>query len=84
MPRYFFDMLICGTASRDPEGLVLDDDHAARAAAGGILHDLALATLPSGRHQVFVATVREYRRGPVFRTTMTIETELLGATISGA
>ncbi|KAB1074765.1 DUF6894 family protein [Methylobacterium planeticum] len=83
MPRYFFDMLICGNPSQDLEGLVLEDDGAARIAAGEILHDLATASLPSGRSQVFVATVREHRRGPVFRTTMTLETETIGAVLSG-
>ncbi|WP_336485324.1 DUF6894 family protein [Methylobacterium nigriterrae] len=84
MPRYFFDLLICGNPSRDVEGLVLDNDDAARSAVTGILHDVALATLPDGKPQTFVANVREHERGPLFRTTMTLVTEAQADALSGA
>ncbi|MDR7036293.1 MULTISPECIES: DUF6894 family protein [Methylobacterium] len=79
MPRYFFDINICGNSALDREGVVLANDEAARLAVASVLHDVALATLPSGRAQVFVATVRSHERGALFRTTMTLATERVGA-----
>ncbi|WP_162560437.1 DUF6894 family protein [Methylobacterium durans] len=79
MPRYFFDIVICGNAVVDAEGVVLENDEAARMAVAGVLHDVALATLPDGKPQTFVATVRSYERGALFRTTMRMETERVGA-----
>ena len=81
MPRYFFDIDICGNAARDPEGVVLENDEAARLAVTGVLHDVALATLPDGKPQLFVATVRSPERGPLFRTTLRLETERVGAAV---
>ena len=68
MPRYFFDTLEGGDRDRDPEGLDLADEHAARRMAWTCLSEV-LADLRDPPNGPIIIYVSDDLRRPVYQVS---------------
>ncbi len=77
MARYYFDIDDGERFTRDEMGQEIETRASLRAKAIRALPDIAQDKLPNGDRHVFVVTVRDEHNTPVFRASLSLDTEWL-------
>ena len=70
MPKYYFDLIDGGTATRDEFGIDLADDDEARDQAIALLPDMAHHEMPDGDDHEFVASARNEKGEIVYEGSL--------------